>query len=155
MSSGADLSQPLYGAGIVDAQRRFWRKYLVLQGRASRSEFWWWMLVFVAVSVLLSLVNRELVRPLGAAPSRGAIVAYSARTGVLSTLWSLANFVGGIAVTIRRLHDTDRSGWWWFVQLVPVVGSVIMIVFVALPTRPAGRRFDAPTAPHPTRVPDA
>jgi uncharacterized membrane protein YhaH (DUF805 family) len=152
MSSSSDPSQPLYGASIVDAQRRFWRKYLVLEGRASRSEFWWWMLVFVAVSILLSLVNRELVRPLGAAPSTDAIFVYSAKTGALSTLWSLANFVGGIAVTVRRLHDTNRSGWWWFVQLILGVGSIVMIVLVALPTRPAGRRFDPPPAPDPSRA---
>jgi uncharacterized membrane protein YhaH (DUF805 family) len=146
MSSGAGLSQPLYGASIIDAQRRFWRKYLTLSGRASRSEFWWWMLVFIAVSLLLSLVNRQVVEPLGGAPSNHAILVYSAETGVLSTLWSLLNLVGAVSLTVRRLHDTNRSGWWWFVQLIPGLGSVAMIVLVALPSRHEGRRFDAPVA---------
>jgi uncharacterized membrane protein YhaH (DUF805 family) len=132
---------------MVDAQRRFWRKYLVFKGRASRSEFWWWMLVFTAAGVLLSLVNRELVRPLGAVPGTDAVLAYSLKTGVLSTLWSLINFVGGIAVTVRRLHDTNRSGSRRFVQVIIGVGSIVMIVLTALPTRPAGRRFDPPPAP--------
>lgn len=147
MSSEAVLGRPLYGASIVDAQKRFWRKYLTLSGRASRSEFWWWMLVLVAVSLLLSAVNRQVVAPLGAAPTSHAIFVYSLKTGVLSTSWSLVNLVGGASVTVRRLHDTNRSGWWWFVQLVPGVGSVAMIVLVALPSRPEGRRFDAPAAP--------
>ena len=144
MSATSGLSQPLYGANIVEAQRRFWRKYVVFRGRASRSEFWWWMLVLVVIGLLLSLVGRALVHPLGPAPSSAEIVTYSVKTGALSTLWSLVNLVGGSALTVRRLHDTDRSGWWWFVQLVVGVGSVVLIVLVALPSRAAGRRFDAP-----------
>lgn len=146
MTSSSDLSQPLYGAGVVQAQRRFWRKYLVRAGRASRSEFWWWMAGFVAVSVVLSLINRVLVAPLPASPTPAAVWAYSIKTGVLSTAWSLINFVGAISLTVRRLHDTDRSGWWWFVQLVPGLGSVVLIVLVALPGRPGGRRFDPAAA---------
>jgi len=123
-----------YGASAADAWRRFVRKYFVFSGRASRSEFWWWMLAFVVVSVGLSLINKAAVGPAPTDPS--AVWHYILQTSVLSTLWSLINFVGAAALTVRRLHDTGRSGWWWFVQLIPVIGSIVMIVFVLLPTRP-------------------
>ncbi|QDP97271.1 DUF805 domain-containing protein [Microlunatus elymi] len=137
------LDQPLYGATIGQAFVRFWRKCVTLHGRASRSEFWWWFLIYAGGGVLLSILNQAVV---GAAPtgqtSLSEIIDHTVKVSIASTAWSLINFVGAVTLTVRRLHDTNRSGWWWFIQLVPVIGSIIMIIFVALPTHPAGSRFD-------------
>lgn len=123
-----------YGASAPQAWRRFVTKYFVFSGRASRSEFWWWMLAFVVVSVALSLTNKAAVGPAPTGPD--AVLHYTVQTSVLSTAWSVINFVGAAALTVRRLHDTGRSGWWWFIQLIPVIGSIVMVVLVLLPTRP-------------------
>ena len=114
-----------------------------MRGRASRSEFWWWFLIYAGVGVLLSIANQVVV---GAAPAgqtdTATIIRHAVAVSIASTAWSLVNLVGGITITVRRLHDTDRRGWWWFIQLVPILGSITMIILVALPTDPAGRRFD-------------
>lgn len=141
--AGAALDQPLYHATIGQALGRFWRKYTTLRGRASRSEFWWWFLIYAAVGVLLSIANQLIV---GAAPAgqtdTATIIGHVVAVSVASTAWSLVNLVGGVTVSVRRLHDTNRSGWWWFIQLIPVLGSITMIILVALPSNPAGHRFD-------------
>ena len=137
------LDRPLYHATIGQAFGRFWRKYTTVRGRASRSEFWWWFLIYAGVGVLLSIANQVVV---GAAPAgqtdTATIIRHAVAVSIASTAWSLVNLVGGITITVRRLHDTDRRGWWWFIQLVPILGSITMIILVALPTDPAGRRFD-------------
>jgi uncharacterized membrane protein YhaH (DUF805 family) len=84
------------------------RKYADFNGRASRSEYWWFFLFVVLVSVLLSFVS-----------------------DLLSGLFCLAMLLPSIAAATRRLHDTDRSGWWQLIGLVPIIGFIVMIVFLA------------------------
>ncbi|MCD2511299.1 DUF805 domain-containing protein [Comamonas endophytica] len=82
-------------------------KYADFSGRASRSEYWWFGLFAMLVSFGLSLIS-----------------------GILWLLFALATVLPSIAVTTRRLHDTGRSGWWQLLYLVPVIGVVVMIVFL-------------------------
>jgi uncharacterized membrane protein YhaH (DUF805 family) len=97
-----------------------WWKVVVLQrytqfvGRASRAEFWWFALASFIISAVLSILGR-------------ATVVFS----VLGFIYSLAVLVPSIAVGIRRLHDTGRSGWWILIGLVPLVGFIVLIVFWA------------------------
>jgi uncharacterized membrane protein YhaH (DUF805 family) len=65
---------------------------------------------------------------------------------VILWIYGLATIVPNYAVLFRRLHDTNRSGWWWLIGLIPFVGGIILIVFTALPSEPAGSRFDHPNA---------
>ena len=133
----------LYGATPFQAWRRFVTKYVVFSGRASRSEFWWWLLAFAIVSLVLAFVNKAIV-PVPSSADSAAILQYSVKVSILQISWALVNFVGGSSLTVRRLHDIGRSGWWWFIQLVPIIGSIAMIVMVAFPSSPAGARFDQP-----------
>lgn len=61
----------------------------------------------------------------------------------LLPLFGLAIIVPSIAITVRRLHDPDRSGWWYFISCVPFVGGIILLVFTLMPSDPRGARFDA------------
>ncbi|WIB65644.1 DUF805 domain-containing protein [Curtobacterium sp. MCBD17_040] len=61
---------------------------------------------------------------------------------VISTAWSLATLVPGLALAWRRLHDTNRSGRWYLLLLIPVVGAIILLVWFAGQSRPEGARFD-------------
>ena len=93
------------------------RKYVVFSGRATRAEFWWWMLAVTIASVVLSIVD-------------GVV---SAATGgkfeeVLSTIFSLAVLLPNLAVTSRRLHDIGKSGWWQLVWILVVTGVWAMLV---------------------------
>lgn len=136
------LEQPYYGAPPVAAVRRFFTKYAVFSGRASRSEFWWWFLTSFIVSTVLSLIG-DIGG--GASGPHGPTGLYLAMSGVLGA-WALATLVPNFALAWRRLHDTNRSGWWWLLNLILVIGWIIVIVFQAQGPNPAGARFDRPRA---------
>ncbi|NOQ41648.1 MAG: DUF805 domain-containing protein [Desulfuromusa sp.] len=83
-------------------------KYADFNGRAGRSEYWWFILFIVIVSLATSMVG-----------------------SVLSGLFSLGTLLPSIAAATRRLHDTNRSGWWQLILMVPVIGAIVLIVFLA------------------------
>lgn len=136
--SAPAVDPPYYGAPFAAAVRRFFAKYAVFAGRASRSEFWWWFLANLIVSAVLSLVG-DIGG--GASGPHGPTGLYLAMNGVLG-LWALATLVPNFALAWRRLHDTNRSGWWWLLNLIPVIGWIIVLVFQAQGPDPAGVRFD-------------
>lgn len=99
-------------------------KYATFNGRAPRSEYWWWTLALIILFIVLGIVDGALIAPIQGferfAPGAGQ---------PLSLLVSLGIILPSLAVTIRRLHDTDRSGWWVLLGLVPLVGSLILLFF--------------------------
>ena len=95
------------------------RKYAVFTGRARRREFWMFSLVNVLISIGLSIIDTIIGTD------------YGAGYGVWSTIYGLAVLIPSIAVGVRRLHDTGRTGWWILIGLVPCVGFIVLIVFYA------------------------
>jgi uncharacterized membrane protein YhaH (DUF805 family) len=90
------------------------KKYAVFDGRARRTEYWMFVLFNVLISFGLGFLEGALGIP-----------------SVLSGLYGLAVLVPGIAVSVRRLHDTNRGGLWVLLALIPLVGAIILIVFMA------------------------
>ncbi|CAH0252860.1 Inner membrane protein YhaI [Arthrobacter sp. Bi83] len=141
------LWAPYYGAPFPAAVRRFFKKYATFSGRASRSEYWWWTLVSVGVSIIVNIIigagaaATPASSSLGStpAPGPGAIVGY-----ILLVIWALATIVPSLALTVRRLHDVNMSGWLVLLGLVPFLGALALLVFMILPANPAGQRFDQP-----------
>ena len=144
------LDAPYYEAPFGEAVSRFWKKYATFSGRASRSEFWWWYLISLVVSIILTVISVAVVGVDTTVPAPGADAQQyavdstlrSLRTSAASSVWSLLTFVGLLALSARRLHDTGRSGWWYLIILVPVVGIIVLIVFWASAPRPEGQRYD-------------
>ncbi|KRE30393.1 DUF805 domain-containing protein [Agromyces sp. Soil535] len=143
-AKAAALSQPLYGATIGQAIARFFGKYATFSGRASRSEFWWVYLAYVVVGVAIMI-------PLSAVGITNVTVTadYQIVYGpgywtvwTISLIVTLALLVPFLAIFWRRLHDTNRSGGYYFLAFIPFVGPIIVIVLLALPSSPAGARFD-------------
>ncbi len=107
------------------------KKYAVFAGRASRKEYW----MFFLFNVIITLV-------LGAA--EGVI----GTEGTIGLLFMLAVLTPSIAVSVRRLHDTNRSGWWLLIAFVPLVGAIVLLVFLA----EGGRRGTSQFGPDPNAV---
>jgi uncharacterized membrane protein YhaH (DUF805 family) len=153
-SYGAEppLDRPHYGIGPVDAVRRGFRKYATFAGRASRSEFWWWELFVVAGYVVFGLgafaVGTATSPNGGRDPgSLGIVLA------LVLVIFMLGILVPTIAVSVRRLHDAGYSGWLYLLVLVPYLGGLIVLVFCALRSSPAGLRYDQQPARTPLYPP--
>lgn len=104
-------------------------KYAAFDGRARRTEYWMFTLFNVIASVVLMIVDNLL----GTVSSTGL--------GLLGGLYTLAILVPAIAVTLRRLHDTDRSGWWVLIGLVPFIGGIVLIVFMVMDSTPGSNKY--------------
>lgn len=138
------LSAPYYGAPLGAAFTRFWRKYATFSGRASRSEYWWWTLIAIIVTAIFYVIG-TLAGGIYGPPTASGSLSLGPGYGVyitLSAIWGLATIVPNLALVWRRLHDTNRSGGFYFLVLIPIVGAIILLVFVLLPADPAGARFD-------------
>jgi uncharacterized membrane protein YhaH (DUF805 family) len=129
---------------FAEAVRSVLSQYATFSGRARRSEFWWFALFYFLVLFVASILDRIVGSGYGVA-----------NIGIFYTLAVLALLLPNIAVTIRRLHDTGRSGWWWLIWLVPLVGWIILIVFCVQDSQPgpnhygespkgAGQQYGAP-----------
>ncbi|WP_071606469.1 DUF805 domain-containing protein [Luteipulveratus halotolerans] len=113
---------------LIDNYVRVLKKYADFNGRARRREFWQFFLVNFIIGLVLVAVDNAL----GLAPDKPeGTTGFYVSGGLLSVLYSLATLIPNIAVGARRLHDTNRSGWWQLIAFVPCVGFIILIVFWA------------------------
>jgi len=95
------------------------KKYATFTGRARRTEYWMFALFNIIIIAVLTFLDTLMGIP-----------------GVLSGLYSLAVFLPGLAVAVRRLHDTGKSGWWILIALVPFIGFIVLLVFMVLDSQP-------------------
>ncbi|HSO46122.1 MAG TPA: DUF805 domain-containing protein [Rhodoferax sp.] len=108
------------------------KQYAVFKGRARRKEYWFFILFNLIASLLLTLVDfmtGSLDAELG--------------MGLLSGLYSLAILIPSLAVTVRRLHDTGRTGWWLLIGLIPLIGAIVLLVFMLLDSQPGDNEYGA------------
>jgi uncharacterized membrane protein YhaH (DUF805 family) len=126
-------SEPLAGATFGQAFLRFWTKYAVFTGRASRSEYWWWTLAFTIIYIAFLIVEAVLEK------NSAAYLAVS----IVFLVYALASIVPSYALLVRRLHDANLSGWNYFWSWIPFAGGIVLLVFLLRGSDPAGRRFDA------------
>jgi uncharacterized membrane protein YhaH (DUF805 family) len=140
------LDQPWYGIGFVDAIKRVFKKYITFSGRASRGEYWWWILALVAFGFVMGLLTAALGQGEMTYDAYGypqtTLNGFGVFLTIITSLVSLAAIIPHLAISWRRLHDTNKSGAFWFLNFIPFVGSIIIIVLMAMPTDPQGRRFD-------------
>lgn len=114
------------------------KKYATFSGRARRTEFWVFVLINAIISIILSIIDGLI--GMDAKRSVGTMT-YNFSGGLLSGIYGLAVLLPSIAVQVRRLHDTNRSGWWILIDLVPLVGWIILLVFNVLPGTPGPNRY--------------
>lgn len=136
----APLSQPLYGASFSAAVKRFFQKYATFSGRASRSEYWWFMLfnfiVVTALYVVTLMLLLSSIDPVTGQPGMAFMLPL-----ILMSLYGLAVLISCIALSVRRLHDANFSGFMYLLALVPLV-NVVVFILTLMPSNPEGARFD-------------
>lgn len=119
-------------------------KYATFSGRARRSEYWWFVLLYSVVYVVGVVITAVTANT--SVSALGPIVLV---VGILALVLPL------IAVAIRRLHDTGRSGWWYLLGLVPLIGAIVLLVFYVEDSHPANQHGPSPKqlgahTPYPT-----
>ena len=105
------------------------KNYAGFAGRARRKEFWY----FALFNFLIALAIASFEAMVGLARETGG--------GPLSTLYSLGVFIPSLAVSIRRLHDTGRSGFWVLIALVPLIGALVLLFFAVQPSEDGTNEF--------------
>jgi uncharacterized membrane protein YhaH (DUF805 family) len=108
------------------------KKYAVFSGRARRKEYWFFVLFSIVISMVLVIIDKNT----------GSFNAESG-FGFLSGIYGLAVLIPTIAVSVRRLHDTERSGWWLLICLIPLIGTIVIIVFMVLDSKPGENQYGA------------
>ena len=114
------------------------KKYAEFSGRARRREYWNFALFNILIAIVLALIDR-LTGTFGA--GRGF--------GLLGGLYALAVLLPSLAVGVRRLHDTNRSGWWLLIGLIPCIGFIVLIVFLVQDSQAGDNQY----GPNPKATP--
>lgn len=106
------------------------KKYAVFNGRARRKEYWFFVLFNIIASFILVSVDSTI----------GSFNPTSGK-GFLSGIYTLGVLIPGIAVSVRRLHDTGRSAWWLLIGFIPLIGTIILLIFMAQNSKPGWNKY--------------
>ena len=109
--------------GMGEAVSSVFSKYATFSGRARRSEYWWFYLAYFLVAVVATIIDGIL------------------GVTILEVILVLAVLIPGLAVSVRRLHDVGRSGWWLLIGLIPLVGAIVLLVFACQDSQAGPNRW--------------
>jgi len=113
--------------GFQEAVRTVLSKYIVIEGRARRAEYWYFVLFGLIGGIVLGALDGILFGGTEMTP--------------ISSLFSLVLFIPSITVGVRRLHDRDMSGWWMLLMIVPIIGVIALLIIFALRGTDGTNRF--------------
>jgi uncharacterized membrane protein YhaH (DUF805 family) len=106
------------------------KNYASFSGRARRKEYWYFTLFNFIIAFILGFID-------------GIVGSFSPEAGIglLGGIYTLAILIPGLAVSVRRLHDTERSGWWLLIALVPLIGAIVLLVFMVQDSKTGSNTF--------------
>lgn len=111
------------GVTLMSAYKAVWSRYTDFNGRLSRKGYWYFILANMIVSFALSFLERMIFK------GESSYSSYNYSVTPLTSIYSLAIFLPSLAAATRRLHDKNRSGWLQLLHLIPIVGSIVLLVF--------------------------
>ena len=106
------------------------KKYAVFSGRARRKEYWFFVLFNLIISLVLTFIDSAL-----------GTLNEETGYGLLSGVYSLAVLIPSLAVAVRRLHDTGRTGWWLLIGLIPLIGLIVLLIFFVQDSKPGENEY--------------
>ena len=124
--------------GFTEAVATCFRKYATFSGRARRAEYWWWSLFATILGAIMYLID-------------GRVFPSYTDIGPATAILSLALFLPGLSVTVRRLHDTGRSAWWVLILLVPLIGFFVLLYWTIRSGDPTANAYGPNPIPETTR----
>lgn len=110
-----------------------WKQYVDFQGRARRKEYWIFTLINFIIYLLLYILAFSMMFD-----SSDILFLLAS---IIFFLYTVATILPSIAVTVRRLHDTGRSGWWYLLNFIPLVGSICLLVLLCLDSEPGENQW--------------
>ncbi len=121
--------------GFAEAIKSFWSNYATFKGRARRSEYWFIQLFLIITNVAVGAIDLALMN--------GDVDRFIANGGggIVGLVWILVTIVPALAVLVRRLHDTGKSGWWVLMGFVPFAGAIVLFVFTVLDSTPGENKY--------------
>lgn len=105
------------------------RKYAVFSGRARRKEYWMFAVFNIIISIILGIIDAVLFKK------------SETDLGILGAIYALAVLLPSLAVSVRRLHDTGRSGWWLLISFIPLLGWLVLLIFMILDSEPGDNEY--------------
>ena len=117
------------------AIRSFWSRFADFKGRSRRSEYWYVQLFLVVTNLAVAGIDLALMD--------GDVDRFIANGGggIVGLIWIFATIVPALAVLVRRLHDTGKTGWWALVGFIPLVGSIVLLVFTVTDSSPGENKY--------------
>lgn len=106
------------------------RRFLDFEGRSTRKEFWLFYLFFIVSYIVLSIIDILL-----------DLYSDEAEIGFISGVYTLIMFIPLLSVQIRRLHDIDRTGFWILISIIPIIGAIVLLIFMCLKGSEGENRF--------------
>lgn len=125
---------PTVSYSLVSAVKSCLNRYAQFSGRACRSEYWYWTLAYVILGIVLNLLEGNPDDPNTVMTVIGAIV-------------NLILFLPNLAVFVRRMHDIGRSGWNYLWNFLPIIGWIIVLIYLCKPSAPANEYGEGPATP--------
>ena len=122
---------------FATAVKSFWSNYTNFKGRSRRSEYWFIQLFLIATNIAVAAIDLALMN--------GDVERFIANGGggIVGLIWIFATIVPALALLIRRLHDTNRRGWWALIGLVPLAGAIVLLVFTVEDSNKGDNRYGA------------
>ena len=115
------------------------KKWSTISGRASCSEYWWFTLFITIAGFAIGIVCVLLAVAMAAYENYA--VLFGAMLGLLGIMFTVAILPPSICVSVRRLHDIGRSGWWYLINAVPYIGGIVFFIFTLLPSQPEENEY--------------
>ena len=112
---------------MVEAYKRFLTNYANFNGRSTRSDYWYVVLANFIIGFVLGFI--------------GGLLHIEKITTIISAIYILATLVPGIAIVVRRLHDINKSGWYYFMAFIPLVGIIILLVYLCTPSLDINNKY--------------
>ncbi|WP_424349212.1 DUF805 domain-containing protein [Latilactobacillus sp. 5-91] len=116
---------------MVKSYQRYWARILDFTGTSNRPDFWWPIIInYILGGIIIGIIQAMTGHPISEIYNIGDLGISMGRNIVVFIVW-----IATLSVKIRRLHDTDRSGWWVLIEFVPLIGTIWFYILMLLPTK--------------------